>query len=154
MDSANYTSRAESLPTAAIDLAARMFDAARQGNIELLRQALPAGLPANLRNGMGDSLLMLAAYNGHANVVKLLLDCGADPNQLNDRQQSPLAGAVFKMEDNVINVLLEGGADPDHGHPSALECVTMFKQETKWKNKFEEEASARGKVVEASKASI
>jgi hypothetical protein len=39
--------------------------------------------------------------------------------------------------------LLEGGADPD-GAPSALEAVTLFKQEEKWKGKFES-APGRGK---------
>jgi cupin superfamily acireductone dioxygenase involved in methionine salvage len=33
--------------------------------------------------------------------------------------------------------LLEGGADPDHGAPSALEAVRLFKQEEQWKGKFE-----------------
>lgn len=88
---------------------------------------------------------MLAAYHGHADLVKLLLQHGADPNSLNDRGQSPLAGAVFKGEDAVVEALLGGGADPDHGTPSALEAVVLFKQEEKWKGKFEN-APGRGKA--------
>lgn len=42
--------------------------------------------------------------------------------------------------------MLEGGADPDFGTPSAMEAVTLFKQEEKWKGKFEE-AKGRGKAV-------
>jgi hypothetical protein len=42
--------------------------------------------------------------------------------------------------------LLEGGADPDHGNPSALEAVVLFKQEEQWKAKFEA-APGRGKAV-------
>jgi hypothetical protein len=42
--------------------------------------------------------------------------------------------------------LLEGGADPDHGNPSALEAVALFKQEEQWKAKFEA-APGKGKAV-------
>ena len=116
------------LPPEAIAFASKMYDAARAGQIDIFQQALPAGLPANMTNEKGDSLvcfissiskkyslslrkkmliksqLMLAAYHGHAPLVKLLLSHGADPNSLNDRGQSPLAGAVFKMESEVVEV--------------------------------------------------
>lgn len=127
----------------------RMYNAAREGNLELLQQAVLAGLPPNMTNEKGDTLLMLAAYYGHAELVKFLIQHGADPNRLNDRLQSPLAGAVFKKEDSVIEVLLEGGADPEYGTPSALECIAMFKQEDQWKVKFES-APGRGKAAQAS----
>ncbi|KAL2104652.1 hypothetical protein VUR80DRAFT_9943 [Thermomyces stellatus] len=133
------------IPAELIEFAGRMFDASRAGDMEIFRQALPAGLPSNLTNEKGDTLLMLAAYHGHADLVTLLLQHGADANRLNDRGQSPLAGAVFKKEDAVIEALLEGGADPDHGNPSALQCVEMFNQEA-WKAKFEG-APGRGKAA-------
>ncbi|OTB00324.1 hypothetical protein M426DRAFT_324369 [Hypoxylon sp. CI-4A] len=139
-----------SIPPEAIEFAGRMYNAARAGDKEILEQALPAGLPANLTNEKGDTLLMLAAYHGHADLVKLLIQHGADPNRINDRGQSPLAGAVFKKEDEVIEALLEGGADPDHGSPSALACLAMFKQEDKWGEKF---AAAPGKGKAATPAS-
>jgi hypothetical protein len=46
----------------------------------------------------------------------------------------------------MIQALLEGGADPDHGTPTALETVTLFKQEEKWKARFES-APGRGKAA-------
>ncbi|KAI1505037.1 ankyrin [Biscogniauxia marginata] len=134
-----------SLPPEAVEFATRMYNAARAGEKEIFEQALPAGLPANLTNDKGDTLLMLAAYHGHADLVKLLIQHGADPNRLNDRGQSPLAGAIFKKEDAVVDVLLEGGADPDYGSPSALACLSMFKQEDKWGPKFEA-APGKGKA--------
>ncbi|KAK3314074.1 ankyrin repeat-containing domain protein [Apodospora peruviana] len=137
--------RTGNLPPEAIALAGRIFDAARQGNIDMLRQALSARLPANMTNEKGDTLLMLAAYHGHADLVKLLIEHGADPNRVNDRGQSPLAGAVFKKEDAVIDTLLQGSADPEHGTPSAFNCISMFKLDEKWKTKFEE-APGRGKA--------
>ncbi|ORY60837.1 ankyrin repeat-containing domain protein [Pseudomassariella vexata] len=138
-----------SLPPEAIEFAGRMFNAARSGQKDIFEQALPAGLPANLTNDKGDSLLMLAAYHGHVDLVKLLIQHGADPNRANDRGQSPLAGAVFKKEDDVIHVLLEGGADPDHGTPSATQCIAMFKQEDEWKDEFEA-APGKGKAINVS----
>ena len=135
----------ESLPPEALAFATRMFDAARNGRINIFQQSLPAGLPPNLTNDKGDSLIMLAAYHGHAPLVSLLLSHGADPNTLNDRGQSPLAGAVFKMEREVIEALLEGGADPEWGTPSALEAVDMFKQEELWGQRFRE-AKGKGKM--------
>ncbi|KAA8566678.1 hypothetical protein EYC84_009213 [Monilinia fructicola] len=135
-----------SLPPEAIAFASKMYDAARNGDIGIFEQALPAGLPANMTNEKGDSLIMLAAYHGHAPLVRLLLQHGANPNSLNDRGQSPLAGAVFKGETEVVEALLEGNADPEHGSPSALRAVELFKQEETWLKKFED-APGRGKAV-------
>ncbi|SPO03278.1 related to ankyrin [Cephalotrichum gorgonifer] len=139
------------IPAELIEFAGRMYDAARSGSLETFQQALPAGLPPNLTNEKGDTLLMLAAYHGHSELVKLLIQHGADPNRLNDKGQSPLAGAVFKKEDAVIEVLLDGGADPEYGNPNALQCVEMFNQGEKWKARFEG-ASGRGKAAAAAAA--
>ncbi|MEO3942210.1 ankyrin repeat domain-containing protein [Paenarthrobacter nicotinovorans] len=107
-------------------LAHALFDAAREGNTELLRGYLAAGAPATLTNAAGDSLLMLAAYHGHAEAVQVILHHGADANAANDRGQTPLAGAVFKGYTDVARVLLDAGADPDAGTPSAREAAAMF----------------------------
>ncbi|CAK7266945.1 hypothetical protein SEPCBS57363_002350 [Sporothrix epigloea] len=127
----------QTLPDEAIALAQRLFNGARAGDLALFQQALPAGLPANMTNEKGDTLLMLASYHGQADLVRLLLQHGADPNRLNDKGQSPLAGAVFKAEDAVIDALLEGGADPEIGVPTALDAIVMFRQEDKWRAAFE-----------------
>lgn len=108
------------------ELATRLFGMAREGRTEQLDAYVAAGVPVNLSNESGDTLLMLAAYHGHAETVRALLARGADPNQLNDRGQAPLAGAVFKGEHEVARVLFDGGADPDHGHPTARDSARMF----------------------------
>ncbi|KAK0384367.1 hypothetical protein NLU13_8454 [Sarocladium strictum] len=141
----DFDGNSGSLPPEAVAFAGRMYDAARKGDVSVFEQALPAGLPSNMTNEKGDTLLMLAAYHGHANLVKLLIQHGADPNRLNDRGQSPLAGAVFKKEDTVIDTLLEGGADPEYGQPSAMECIAIFGQQDVWGDKFES-AVGRGKA--------
>ena len=85
-----------------------------------------AGVPADLTNDRGDSLVMLAAYHGHADAVRALLARGADADRVNDRGKTPLAGAVFKGETDVVKALLEGGADPAAGTPSAVDTARMF----------------------------
>ncbi|GAA4190337.1 ankyrin repeat domain-containing protein [Streptosporangium oxazolinicum] len=110
------------------EFATRLFDLARTGETERLRAYVEAGVPADLTNDRGDTLLMLAAYHGHAETVRALTELGADPGRANDRGQTPLAGAVFKKEPAVIRALLEAGADPDAGTPSAADAARMFGQ--------------------------
>ncbi|KZT66279.1 ankyrin [Daedalea quercina L-15889] len=118
-----------SLPTETVEFAHRMFDAARTGDTALLSQAIDAGLPANLTNEKGNTLLMLAAYSGHAGLAGTLLSKGADPNRINDNGQSPLAGAVFKNEVEAIRVLMAGGANPRLGTPTAIQTARIFKRD-------------------------
>ncbi|MFD5550573.1 ankyrin repeat domain-containing protein [Streptomyces goshikiensis] len=109
-----------------IELATKIFDLARQGETVTLTAYLDAGVPANLTNDRGDTLVMLAAYHGHAATVTALLTGGAEADRANDRGQTPLAGAVFKGEEAVIRALLAGGADPAAGTPSAVDTARMF----------------------------
>lgn len=110
----------------AVELAHKLFDAARNGDAETLGAYLAAGAPVNMVDAQGNSMLMLAAYNGQTETVSVLIAAGADVNLLNDRSQSPLAGAVFKDETSVIDVLCSAGADPDAGTPSARATADMF----------------------------
>ncbi|WP_327174620.1 ankyrin repeat domain-containing protein [Streptomyces sp. NBC_01335] len=109
-----------------VELATKVFDLARRGETDTLAAYVDAGVPANLTNDRGDSLLMLAAYHGHAPAVTALVSRGADPDRANDRGQTPLAGAVFKGESAVIEALLAAGADPAGGTPSAVDTARMF----------------------------
>lgn len=47
------------LPPEAVAFAGRMYDAARQGDVAVFRQALPAGLPPNMTNEKGDTLVCI-----------------------------------------------------------------------------------------------
>ncbi|MBW8794407.1 MAG: ankyrin repeat domain-containing protein [Streptomyces sp.] len=116
----------EALDPEVVELATKIFDLARQGRTEELVAYLDAGVPANLTNDRGDSLVMLAAYHGHAGAVRELLARGAEADRVNDRGQTPLAGAVFKGETDVVKVLVEAGADPAAGTPSAVDTARMF----------------------------
>ncbi|MYU24728.1 ankyrin repeat domain-containing protein [Streptomyces sp. SID8352] len=102
------------------------MDLAREGRTGELGEFIAHGLPVDTRDGVGNTLLMLAAYHGHAATVRVLLDRGADPDLLNDRGQSPLSGALFKGNDAVVALLHRAGADLDTGTPTARDAAVLF----------------------------
>jgi len=110
-------------------LANLLFQAARNGDVALLREATTGGAPADLTNQSGDSLVMLAAYYGHAEAVQVLCEAGAWVDQVNDRGQTPLSGAVFKGYADVVETLLRFGADPAAGSPPPVSVAVMFGRE-------------------------
>jgi ankyrin repeat protein len=109
-----------------VAIAHACFDFARAGDAARLRTYVEQGVPANLTDAAGNTLLMLAAYHGHAETVGALVALGADPDRTNDRGKSPLAGAVLHGADDVVRALLAAGADPELGTPSARATALMF----------------------------
>jgi ankyrin repeat protein len=109
-----------------LDLLRSMFDLARTGETEQLAAAVEAGVPVNLTNEVGDSLLMLAAYHDHPDTVRMLLDHGADTARVNDRGQTALGAAVFRRAERSVGYLLAAGADPALGPRSALDIARFF----------------------------
>ena len=116
----------EPIDPGVIELAGRVFDLARGGSTEDLAAYVDAGVPVNLTNDKGDTLLILAAYHGHPETVAALLDRGADHSRANDRGQTALAAAVFRQSTETVTRLLSAGADPDAGGPSARATATFF----------------------------
>ncbi len=114
------------LPDDAIEFAHQLFDGARSGNVSFVSSAIAQGVPVDLSDEKGNTLLMLAAYHGHAALVETLVNVGADLNKQNDRGQTPLAGAVFKRHTDVITLFVRSGADLDAGTPSARATALMF----------------------------
>ncbi len=109
--------------------AARIFQYARMGHADELAELFGQGLPANLRNDKGDSLLMLAAYNGQEAATRVILEAGGDPELANDRGQTPLAGVCFKGEIEIARLLIAHGAKVDaegDGTRTPLMVAAMF----------------------------
>ena len=109
--------------------APRVFQYARMGHAEELAELFGQGLPPNLRNDKGDSLLMLAAYNGQEAAARAILAAGGDTELANDRGQTPLAGAAFKGDMTMARLLLDRGAQVDGtggGSRTALMTAAMF----------------------------
>ncbi|WP_112264162.1 ankyrin repeat domain-containing protein [Lentzea terrae] len=103
-----------------------MFDLARTGDTDGLTEAIDAGVPVNLTNSSGDSLLVLAAYHDHPETVRALLERGADTGRVNDRGQTALGAAVFRRSERTVRLLLDAGADPALGPRSALDVARYF----------------------------
>jgi ankyrin repeat protein len=93
------------------------LDFARRGETNSLAQMLRHGLPVNLADAKGNSLLMLASYNGNLETTRMLLEKGADVDYRNDRSQTPLGGVAFKGYEEIVTLLLSHGAniDADNG---------------------------------------
>ncbi|MDZ5446153.1 ankyrin repeat domain-containing protein [Micromonospora sp. 4G57] len=88
----------------------RMFDLARGGATEELAEYVDAGLPVDMTNDKGDTLLARGAHHARTN----------------DRGQTALAAAVFRKNTEAVRALLDAGAEPDHGSPSAVETARFF----------------------------
>jgi uncharacterized protein len=116
----------EPIDPGVLELAGRVFDLARGGHTQELAAYVDAGVPVNLTNDKGDTLLILAAYYGRPETVSALLDRGADHSRANDRGQTALAAAVFRQSTDTVTRLLEAGADPDAGGPSARATAAFF----------------------------
>ena len=117
---------AEEIDEETLALARRMFSMAREGSADELAEFIDAGVPPNLTNESGDTLLILAAYDKHPPAVRMLLERGADTTRVNDRGQTALGAAVFRRSADAVTALLSKGADPALGSPSAVEVARFF----------------------------
>jgi ankyrin repeat protein len=111
-----------------VELGNWLLDRARLGEAARLADYADHGMPVDLTDANGNTLLMLAAYHGHPDTVRVLAERGADVDARNDRGQTPLAAAVFKGYAEVVRVLLAAGADPDLGSPSARASAEFFER--------------------------
>jgi uncharacterized protein len=116
----------EPLDPEVIEFAHRLFDLARSGDMAHLGAYLDAGIPVDLTNDKGDTLLMLATYHNHPDAVRDLIARGADVTRINERGQTALAAAVFRQSPEAVGALLTAGADPLAGSPSAVETADFF----------------------------
>ena len=108
----------------------QLFQLVRSDDAARLEGLFERGFDApNIRDGKGNSLLMLASYNGHIETARLLLEHGGDPELANDRGQIPLAGTAFKGDAEMACLLIERGADVNARSPdgkTALMFAAMF----------------------------
>ncbi len=117
----------------------QLFQLVRSSDAARLQGLFERGFDApNIRDGKGNSLLMLASYNGQLEMTRVLLARGGNPQLANDMGQIPLAGAAFKGNTEMAKLLIEHGADvnarmPDGKTPlmfaamfNRLEIIDLF----------------------------
>lgn len=88
-----------------------LWNAARTGDLEQVRQLLEAGVPVDAATPYGSTALCFACDRGHLEVVQLLLEKGANP-EVSDNfyHATPLSWAVSSSHYPVVTALLAAGA--------------------------------------------
>lgn len=104
------------------ELQEQLWVAAKDGQIEKIKELLGAGANAGATAG-SSSALQAAAGEGHLDAVLLLLNNGADVNHYHPLSGSPLTDATRAGHADVVELLLSRGANPnvnpDGGTPLA-----------------------------------
>ena len=118
--------------------------AAYHGHADLVKLLLRHGADPNRLNDRGQSPLAGAVFKMEDAVVEVY----KTPEQsfLFRSALPPMPRPRLTEKKKSNKALLEGGADPDHGSPTSLQCVVLFKQEEKWRSRFEL-APGRGKAA-------
>ncbi len=128
LDSAQ--TRAPEMDAETYEMIQQLFQLVRSDDAARLKGLFERGFDApNIRDGKGNSLLMLASYNGQLEMTRVLLEHGGDPQIANDMGQIPLAGAAFKGNTEMTRLLIEHGADVNARMPdgkTALMFAAMF----------------------------
>ena len=85
----------------------------RRGDATYLRFLLQRGADPNLRDGKGNTPLLLAANIGGSDMIDILTAAHANPNLGNTSGETPLIRAVQRRDLNMARTLIAAGADPD-----------------------------------------
>ena len=107
-----------------------LHHAARNGQIQRVKDLIDSGIDPNLKDGLGNSPLHDAIAKGHKGIVKLLLIKGANPNLQNDFRETPLHHAITYGQKAIEDILIRRGADPQlkdaQGKRPTDYCKTAF----------------------------
>ena len=86
-----------------------IWEAAEQGNIEVVKQHLANGADVNLKNMHGNTPLQYAAMAGQTGIAKLLLIKEADLNTKNINDKRPLDVAIKLNHTETADLLRKHG---------------------------------------------
>jgi hypothetical protein len=85
----------------------------KRSDATYLRYLLAQGADANIRDGKGNTPIMVAAGLGEIDLLQVLLDKKANVNLANSSGETPLIRAVQRRDLGMARTLLAAGADPD-----------------------------------------
>ena len=85
----------------------------KRGDETYLRFLLQKGADPNLRDGRGNTPLLLAVAGGQPDMIRVLTAAKANPNIGNASGETPLIRAVQRHDIGMVRELLNAGADPD-----------------------------------------
>jgi hypothetical protein len=90
--------------------------------VEDLMNQMEWAVPIDYQDGLGNSLIHVAAQNGNKRLIKLILRRGGDPNAANLSGQTPLHYCFGYGYDDVGDYLIKRGADDSIRNKDGLTC--------------------------------
>ncbi|PZQ61981.1 MAG: hypothetical protein DI544_05095 [Sphingomonas taxi] len=85
----------------------------KRGDATYLRYLLAKGADPNLRDGGGETPMMLAVQAGQPDLVQVLATAKANANLGNNGGETPLIRAVQRRDLALVRAVLAAGGDPD-----------------------------------------
>lgn len=85
----------------------------KRGDATYLRYLLAKGADPNLRDGAGDTPMMLAVQAGNAELIQILANAKANANLGNGGGETPLIRAVQRRDMTLVRAVLAAGGNPD-----------------------------------------
>lgn len=85
----------------------------KRGDDLYMRVLLQKGADPNIRDGQGNTPIILAVVGGYAELVDHLLAFKANVNLANNSGETALIRAVQRRDLDMVRRLIEAGADPD-----------------------------------------
>lgn len=89
------------------------FDAAFNGQIDVVVKALGQGIDVNAVNAEGRTALMLTSFNGHLEIIQLLVSKGANTVAVDTNDRNALMYASTGAFNSCVELLLASGAKAD-----------------------------------------
>jgi ankyrin repeat protein len=85
----------------------------KRGDAAYLRYLLAKGADPNLRDGQGDTAMMLAVQANQPDLIQILGASKANPNLGNNGGETPLIRAVQRRDLGLVRAVLAAGGNPD-----------------------------------------
>ncbi|CAN0077649.1 unnamed protein product, partial [Sphacelaria rigidula] len=98
-----------------------IFSYARHNRVQDVERMLDQGVPADVRDAHGNTILIVACQNGHKRVLKAALRRGANANATNARGNTALHFCfAFGYGQSLGRYLMDKGADSTMRNRSGL----------------------------------
>ncbi|CAH8449745.1 unnamed protein product [Schistosoma bovis] len=134
-----------------VDLGKRLLDAAKNGDVEEVKNLINNGAPFTT-DWLGISPLHFAAMNGHLSSCEALLRAGISRDARTKVDRTPLHLAAQEGHADIVELLLRNGADlsakdmlrmtalhwaAERGHTPVVQMLMRFGADAHLQNKFE-----------------
>ncbi|KAK4473799.1 hypothetical protein MN116_003134 [Schistosoma mekongi] len=134
-----------------VDLGKRLLDAAKNGDVEEVKNLISNGAPFTT-DWLGISPLHFAAMNGHLSSCEALLRAGISRDARTKVDRTPLHLAAQEGHADIVELLLRNGADlsakdmlrmtalhwaAERGHTPVVQMLMRFGADAHLQNKFE-----------------